>query len=83
MGSYTAIQVAINDGIHSNTGIFLFTSNKFWALSRKPKILKHNLFYPVVQLKEIVKALEKLNGNGRWKWLLHYRENKKLKEDVR
>ncbi|XP_059519375.1 protein TASOR 2 isoform X4 [Myotis daubentonii] len=37
----------------------------------------------LVQLKEIVKALEKLNGNGRWKWLLHYRENKKLKEDVR
>ncbi|ELK16892.1 hypothetical protein PAL_GLEAN10015739 [Pteropus alecto] len=36
----------------------------------------------LVQLKEIVKVLEKLNGNGRWKWLLHYRENKKLK-DVR
>nr|XP_051690700.1 protein TASOR 2 isoform X4 [Oryctolagus cuniculus] len=35
------------------------------------------------QLKEIVKTLEKLNGNGRWKWLLHYRENKKLKEIVR
>uniref|UniRef100_A0A8C6DZI1 Transcription activation suppressor family member 2 n=1 Tax=Moschus moschiferus TaxID=68415 RepID=A0A8C6DZI1_MOSMO len=37
----------------------------------------------LVQLKEIVKILEKLNGNGRWKWLLHYRENKKLKEDMR
>ncbi|XP_073085506.1 protein TASOR 2 isoform X2 [Manis javanica] len=37
----------------------------------------------LVQLKEIVKILERLNGNGRWKWLLHYRENKKLKEDVR
>ncbi|XP_037703832.1 protein TASOR 2 isoform X1 [Choloepus didactylus] len=37
----------------------------------------------LVQLKEIVKILEKLNGNGRWKWLLHHRENKKLKEDVR
>ncbi|KAG8515930.1 Protein TASOR 2 [Galemys pyrenaicus] len=37
----------------------------------------------LVQLKEIIKILEKLNGNGRWKWLLHYRENKKLKEDVR
>uniref|UniRef100_A0A8C5KX66 Transcription activation suppressor family member 2 n=1 Tax=Jaculus jaculus TaxID=51337 RepID=A0A8C5KX66_JACJA len=37
----------------------------------------------LVQLKEIVKTLEKLNENGRWKWLLHYRENKKLKEDVR
>ncbi|XP_006041789.3 protein TASOR 2 isoform X5 [Bubalus bubalis] len=37
----------------------------------------------LVQLKEIVKILEKLNENGRWKWLLHYRENKKLKEDVR
>ncbi|XP_076795524.1 protein TASOR 2 isoform X3 [Arvicanthis niloticus] len=37
----------------------------------------------LVQLKEILKILEKLNENGRWKWLLHYRENKKLKEDVR
>ncbi|XP_012520382.1 PREDICTED: protein FAM208B [Propithecus coquereli] len=37
----------------------------------------------LVQLKEILKILDKLNGNGRWKWLLHYRENKKLKEDVR
>uniref|UniRef100_Q5VWN6-2 Isoform 2 of Protein TASOR 2 n=1 Tax=Homo sapiens TaxID=9606 RepID=Q5VWN6-2 len=37
----------------------------------------------LVQLKEIIKILEKLNGNGRWKWLLHYRENKKLKEDER
>uniref|UniRef100_A0A671FGB6 Transcription activation suppressor family member 2 n=1 Tax=Rhinolophus ferrumequinum TaxID=59479 RepID=A0A671FGB6_RHIFE len=37
----------------------------------------------LVQLKEIVKILEKLNGNGRWKWLLHYKENKKLKEDAR
>ncbi|XP_059953550.1 protein TASOR 2 isoform X4 [Mesoplodon densirostris] len=37
----------------------------------------------LVQLKEIVKTLEKLNGNGRWKWLLHYRETKKLKDDVR
>ncbi|XP_042636163.1 protein TASOR 2 [Orycteropus afer afer] len=36
-----------------------------------------------VQLKEIAKILDKLNGNGRWKWLLHYRENKKLKEDIR
>ncbi|XP_060048379.1 protein TASOR 2 isoform X3 [Erinaceus europaeus] len=34
----------------------------------------------LVQLKEVVKTLEKLNGNGRWKWLLHYREHKKLKE---
>ncbi|KAM6216218.1 protein TASOR 2 [Rhynchocyon petersi] len=37
----------------------------------------------LVQLKEIVKILDKLNGNGRWKWFLHYREYKKLKEDVR
>lgn len=44
------------------------------------KILEH---LTLVQLKDIVKILEKLNGNGRWKWLLHYRENKKLKEDVR
>ncbi|KAM4812307.1 protein TASOR 2 isoform X2 [Urocitellus parryii] len=44
------------------------------------KILEH---LTLVQLKDIVKILEKLNGNGRWKWLLHYRENKKLKEDIR
>ncbi|KAK2105499.1 hypothetical protein P7K49_015013 [Saguinus oedipus] len=39
----------------------------------------------LVQLKEIIKILEKLNGNGngRWKWLLHYRESKRLKEDER
>ncbi|XP_040307462.1 protein TASOR 2 isoform X3 [Herpailurus yagouaroundi] len=37
----------------------------------------------LVQLKDVVKTLEKLNGNGRWKWLLHHRENKQLKEDVR
>ncbi|XP_031215264.1 protein TASOR 2 isoform X4 [Mastomys coucha] len=37
----------------------------------------------LVQLKEILKILEKLNENSRWKWLLHYKENKKLKEGVR
>ncbi|XP_074832249.1 protein TASOR 2 isoform X2 [Carettochelys insculpta] len=35
------------------------------------------------QLKEIIKTLEKLNSHGRWKWLLHYKESKKLKEDIR
>lgn len=80
MGSILYRHTSGNDGIHSNTGLIFFTSNKFWTLSRKPKILTYSL---IVQLKEIVKALEKLNGNGRWKWLLHYRENKKLKEDVR
>ncbi|XP_067155794.1 protein TASOR 2 [Apteryx mantelli] len=35
------------------------------------------------QLKEVVKVLEKLNGSGRWKWLLHYKESKKLREDLR
>ncbi|XP_069846641.1 protein TASOR 2 isoform X2 [Dipodomys merriami] len=39
----------------------------------------------LAQLKEMIKILETLNGNGngRWKWLLHYRENKKLKESAR
>lgn len=37
----------------------------------------------VAQLKDVVRTLEQLNGNGRWKWLLHYRENKKLRGDVR
>uniref|UniRef100_A0A8C3K686 Transcription activation suppressor family member 2 n=1 Tax=Calidris pygmaea TaxID=425635 RepID=A0A8C3K686_9CHAR len=35
------------------------------------------------QLKEVVKVLEKLNKSGRWKWLLHYKESKKLREDIR
>ncbi|XP_014816495.1 PREDICTED: protein FAM208B isoform X1 [Calidris pugnax] len=35
------------------------------------------------QLKEVVKVLEKLNRSGRWKWLLHYKESKKLREDIR
>ncbi|NXJ04321.1 F208B protein, partial [Odontophorus gujanensis] len=35
------------------------------------------------QLKEVLKVLEKLNGSGRWKWLLHYKESKKLRENVR
>ncbi|XP_065597011.1 protein TASOR 2 [Cyrtonyx montezumae] len=35
------------------------------------------------QLKEVVKVLEKLNRSGRWKWLLHYKESKKLRENVR
>lgn len=35
------------------------------------------------QLKEVVKVLEKLNGSGRWKWLLHYKESKKLQKDLR
>ncbi|XP_053111106.1 protein TASOR 2 isoform X2 [Hemicordylus capensis] len=37
----------------------------------------------VGELKETVKTLEKLNGHGRWKWLLHYKETKKLLEDTR
>ncbi|XP_048223967.1 protein TASOR 2 [Perognathus longimembris pacificus] len=39
----------------------------------------------LAQLKEIIRILETLNGNGngRWKWLLHYRENKKLRESAR
>ncbi|KAI1239551.1 Protein transcription activation suppressor family member 2 [Lamprotornis superbus] len=35
------------------------------------------------QLQEVVKVLEKLNRNGRWKWLLHHRESKKLRGDLR
>ncbi|VCW50214.1 unnamed protein product, partial [Gulo gulo] len=37
----------------------------------------------LAQLKDVAGTLEKLNGNGRWKWLLHHRENKKLREDIR
>ncbi|XP_050825697.1 protein TASOR 2 isoform X2 [Serinus canaria] len=35
------------------------------------------------QLKEVVKVLERLNRSGRWKWLLHHRESKKLRGDLR
>ncbi|RMB90264.1 hypothetical protein DUI87_33297 [Hirundo rustica rustica] len=35
------------------------------------------------QLKEVVKVLEELNRGGRWKWLLHHRESKKLRGDLR
>ncbi|XP_032914019.1 protein TASOR 2-like isoform X2 [Catharus ustulatus] len=35
------------------------------------------------QLQEVVKVLEKLNRNGRWRWLLHHRESKKLRGDLR
>ncbi|KAM4902079.1 protein TASOR 2 [Sylvia borin] len=35
------------------------------------------------QLKEVLKVLEKLNRNGRWKWLLHHRESRKLRGDLR
>ncbi|XP_058525502.1 protein TASOR 2 isoform X3 [Ochotona princeps] len=37
----------------------------------------------LAQLKELVKILENLNENGRWKWLLHYRENKAIKAAAR
>ncbi|XP_054149628.1 protein TASOR 2 [Melozone crissalis] len=35
------------------------------------------------QLKEVVKLLEKLNRSGRWRWLLHHRESKQLRGDLR
>ncbi|XP_029811803.1 protein FAM208B isoform X2 [Suricata suricatta] len=35
------------------------------------------------QLKDIVRTLERLNSGGRWRWLLHHRERKKLKEGSR
>ncbi|XP_063164997.1 protein TASOR 2 [Candoia aspera] len=37
----------------------------------------------VGELKDVIKTLEKLNSYGRWKWLLHYRETKNLREDAR
>ncbi|XP_078533450.1 protein TASOR 2 isoform X2 [Lissotriton helveticus] len=35
------------------------------------------------QLQDILKLLEKLNRHERWKWFLHYRERKKMKEESR
>ncbi|XP_006000169.3 protein TASOR 2 [Latimeria chalumnae] len=35
------------------------------------------------QLKETMSVLETLNRIERWKWLIHYAENKKLKENAR
>ncbi|KAJ6666320.1 hypothetical protein lerEdw1_000592 [Lerista edwardsae] len=37
----------------------------------------------VEELKGTVKTLEKLNGHGRWRWLLHYKETKQLREETR
>uniref|UniRef100_A0A8D2ILV2 Protein FAM208B n=1 Tax=Varanus komodoensis TaxID=61221 RepID=A0A8D2ILV2_VARKO len=34
-------------------------------------------------IKEVLQTLEQLSGHGRWKWLLHYKERKKLKESAR
>ncbi|KAF7253962.1 Protein TASOR 2 [Varanus komodoensis] len=35
------------------------------------------------ELREVLQTLEQLSGHGRWKWLLHYKERKKLKESAR
>ncbi|KAM3924346.1 protein TASOR 2 isoform 2-T2 [Leptodactylus fuscus] len=35
------------------------------------------------KLKEVLATLEKMNRSSPWKWLVHYRENRKLKEDKR
>ncbi|KAG8440054.1 hypothetical protein GDO86_006012 [Hymenochirus boettgeri] len=35
------------------------------------------------KLKEVLVLMEKMNRSSVWKWLIHYRENKKLKDDVR
>lgn len=48
-----------------------------------PSVTRWLLLSSPGQLKEVVKVLEKLNRSGRWKWLLHYKESKKLREDVR
>ena len=59
------------------------------GLGQRPPGTPSTLGYPPApavspgQLKEVVKVLEKLNRSGRWKWLLHYKESKKLREDVR
>ncbi|KAM4676678.1 protein TASOR 2 isoform 2-T2 [Discoglossus pictus] len=37
----------------------------------------------LVKLKEVLTVLEKMNKSSSWKWLVHYRENKRLKEDKR
>jgi len=58
-------------------------------LGRGPSGFSSTLGYPPAlalspgQLKEVAKVLEKLNRSGRWKWLLHYKESKKLREDIR
>ncbi|XP_073508572.1 protein TASOR 2 isoform X2 [Phyllobates terribilis] len=35
------------------------------------------------KLKEVIAILEKMSRTSPWKWLIHYRENRKLKEDKR
>ncbi|XP_038596892.1 protein TASOR 2 isoform X2 [Tachyglossus aculeatus] len=34
----------------------------------------------LAELKDVIRVMERLNENGRWKWLLHYQESKKLRE---
>ncbi|XP_015285158.1 PREDICTED: protein FAM208B [Gekko japonicus] len=34
-------------------------------------------------LKDVVKTLEQLSGHRKWRWLLHYKETKKLRENAR
>ncbi|XP_063782857.1 protein TASOR 2 isoform X3 [Pseudophryne corroboree] len=35
------------------------------------------------KLKELLTVMEKMNRTSAWKWLIHYRENRKLKDDKR
>ncbi|KAL8222498.1 UNVERIFIED_CONTAM: hypothetical protein K2H54_077095 [Gekko kuhli] len=35
------------------------------------------------ELKDVVKTLEQLSGHRKWRWLLHYKETKKLRENAR
>uniref|UniRef100_A0A8C3QFD1 Protein FAM208B n=1 Tax=Cyanoderma ruficeps TaxID=181631 RepID=A0A8C3QFD1_9PASS len=35
------------------------------------------------QLREVLKVLEELNRDGRWKWLLHHGESRRLRADLR
>ncbi|XP_028933565.1 protein TASOR 2 isoform X3 [Ornithorhynchus anatinus] len=37
----------------------------------------------LVELKDVIRVMERLNENGRWQWLLHYQESKKLREGNR
>lgn len=74
--------------MHSRRGLGVQGTVCAGPVSASPQVtvpgLRLELFsLSVAQLKDVVRTLEQLNGNGRWKWLLHYRENKKLRGDVR
>ncbi|XP_053261042.1 protein TASOR 2 isoform X1 [Podarcis raffonei] len=77
--SVTFVGVDNPEDIFDNTHQELFHSGGF--VVSDDKVLEA---MTVGELKDAAKTLEKLNcSHGRWSWLLHYKETKRLREDAR